>query len=663
MRIFFTFLAVFISIILNLFAQKFGFSFSLNFNRCEGDFRQFNTFPDTIPFIGSGTNFGLSVGLTTELKIFDKVSFEPILGYSTFSINSKAERKFIPPRKVADGDGKSILFYKATLSNQMSYIFLGFPLKFEFLKNLSLISGITLGYHLAYPEKFHFFETFTTPSLSRPDTTAIFSLSTAGKKNPPLSLTLDIGVAFTPPFHLFDLFKFTVQPSLSFGFIDKTKDFTSDFLSLGLKFNFYPEVRQQKPQLPKELPPPLPPLDLSPPLPQKDTITVVEEDIEILQIDYVGIDNGVKSQQNFTYIKEPILTFLPLLNYIFFSYGESSISKNYKLLTPEEAKTFSLNKVLFDNPIEVYNNILNIVGYRLSRNPQAKVNLVGCNSNIGLETENLSLSKSRALSVFDYLHNVWGIDSNRIAIEARNLPSNPSNIQLPEGNEENQRLEILSSDIDILSPIVWFDTIRRFSPKSIRFYAKIQSEKTKKTRLLEVAAAINGQMFINFQKEITDTLSFDVNLNELLYRPNKENDTLEFIFVTKDEKGKVLQKVQKFIPFTNIIQERANLKERFFVMLFDYNSRELTTAQTHYLSTILPKIQRSKKVKIVGYTDTIGDEEYNLKLSKERAQEVANFLKITNVEILGVGEISPPFDCKTPEGRFYSRIVEIIAEF
>lgn len=68
---------------------------------------------------------------------------------------------------------------------------------------------------------------------------------------------------------------------------------------------------------------------------------------------------------------------------------------------------------------------------------------------------------------------------------------------------------------------------------------------------------------------------------------------------------------------------------------------------------------------IEGYTDSTGDEAYNLSLSKKRAQSVATYLKAKGIaanrfaSIEGYGEASPRFDNSTKEGQVKNRRVEI----
>jgi len=71
-------------------------------------------------------------------------------------------------------------------------------------------------------------------------------------------------------------------------------------------------------------------------------------------------------------------------------------------------------------------------------------------------------------------------------------------------------------------------------------------------------------------------------------------------------------------------------------------------------------------VQIVGHTDSIGTEAYNLDLSARRAQSVAQYLENagisrSNMVVNGVGESQPIATNETPEGRAQNRRVEITA--
>jgi outer membrane protein OmpA-like peptidoglycan-associated protein len=71
------------------------------------------------------------------------------------------------------------------------------------------------------------------------------------------------------------------------------------------------------------------------------------------------------------------------------------------------------------------------------------------------------------------------------------------------------------------------------------------------------------------------------------------------------------------------------------------------------------------KLQIEGYTDSRGSDEFNQKLSEDRATAVRNFLvsqgvNLSNITALGLGPNNPVADNSTTEGRQKNRRVEII---
>ena len=87
------------------------------------------------------------------------------------------------------------------------------------------------------------------------------------------------------------------------------------------------------------------------------------------------------------------------------------------------------------------------------------------------------------------------------------------------------------------------------------------------------------------------------------------------------------------------------------------------TGELSELSTILNKYEDTN-ILLEGHTDSTGSEEYNLELSKKRAQSVANYLSTQKVNptrftIMGYGESQPIASNETEEGRAQNRRVEV----
>lgn len=102
-------------------------------------------------------------------------------------------------------------------------------------------------------------------------------------------------------------------------------------------------------------------------------------------------------------------------------------------------------------------------------------------------------------------------------------------------------------------------------------------------------------------------------------------------------------------------------------LLFPTNSSYLTDKakiELEKLAKVL-KQQHTKKVRIDGYTDATGTENYNVWLSEKRAVSVKKYLEDSGIAASrmatkGYGPSNPVGDNKTPEGRQKNRRVEVL---
>jgi outer membrane protein OmpA-like peptidoglycan-associated protein len=142
-----------------------------------------------------------------------------------------------------------------------------------------------------------------------------------------------------------------------------------------------------------------------------------------------------------------------LLNYVFFDKNSSQLRPEYGP-APNHAERLAFDETGFSDQMKQYHNILNIIGARMFAYPRATLTITGCNSDSGEEMGNKTLSQQRADTVKQYLTSVWGIDTTRMKVDARNLPSKPSTQSTEAGQAENRRVELTSSEPGILKPVV-----------------------------------------------------------------------------------------------------------------------------------------------------------------------------------------------------------------
>jgi OmpA-OmpF porin, OOP family len=138
--------------------------------------------------------------------------------------------------------------------------------------------------------------------------------------------------------------------------------------------------------------------------------------------------------------------------------------------------------------------------------------------------------------------------------------------------------------------------------------------------------------------------------------------------VQVDSDGCPIKKEVKIIKDTVVITKPAEIKS---VVLsgdanFEFNKSKLLPNAFAVLDSLVGtmKTQPDYRWEIGGYTDGVGSAEYNVKLSKRRAQAVVDYLvrkgvKKHSLTIVGYGKDNPIATNDTPEGRSMNRRVEI----
>ena len=117
-------------------------------------------------------------------------------------------------------------------------------------------------------------------------------------------------------------------------------------------------------------------------------------------------------------------------------------------------------------------------------------------------------------------------------------------------------------------------------------------------------------------------------------------------------------------PYEMLMEERAYTTRSIF---FDFNSpvlRPESTPELERIRMMLATHRQIEKVLIAGHTDGIGNDDYNLELSKRRAESVKGYLADKGIdggriETVGKGESQPVADNETEAGRQMNRRVTL----
>lgn len=101
-------------------------------------------------------------------------------------------------------------------------------------------------------------------------------------------------------------------------------------------------------------------------------------------------------------------------------------------------------------------------------------------------------------------------------------------------------------------------------------------------------------------------------------------------------------------------------------LLFDVGSSKLSEGAKNDLANMAETLKKYEDTDILieGHTDSSGSEEFNQKLSEERANSVATYLQSLGVAsprvtTKGYGELAPVADNETTEGKQKNRRVEV----
>jgi outer membrane protein OmpA-like peptidoglycan-associated protein len=125
--------------------------------------------------------------------------------------------------------------------------------------------------------------------------------------------------------------------------------------------------------------------------------------------------------------------------------------------------------------------------------------------------------------------------------------------------------------------------------------------------------------------------------------------------IQKDVKGAKVERVGEGI--------RITFDSGILFDLGSYQLKEVAKNNIKELSRVLQKYEDTN-ILVEGHTDNTGSDDFNMKLSEQRANAVANYAKTlgilgTRMAIQGYGETQPMEDNKTEVGRSKNRRVEI----
>lgn len=641
----------------------FGFYAGLNFNSHLADFKKIDGINDCCTQYKDGTGMGVAFGFLYSIPLSRLLNFEARLGYfNRNGLLKSNEEKVVN----LNGDAAKGVF-EHSIDAGLGSISIEPRLNLKIFHGLMLTGGFHAGFMVA--KSADVVEKILEPSTGTFENNLRERLNYNGDIPGAQSIEMSALLGLSYNFGLDGAGKYFLAPEVAYYFgltqvTDKlianaggpAVDWHVNTLNVGLAFRYVPGgnlLPGTKPDGTRE--------DRIIAPPKKNQL---EGRIKAYGVDADSVEREVLRFKVEEFLSTNIK---PMLTYIFFDEGQSTLAPKYVKLSKSDANKFTEKSTVDMGILQTYYHVLNIIGRRMIENPTAKITIEGCNNNKGVEAGNESLSENRARSVFNYLKDTWGIDTARMIVAHRNLPQDPSNINEADGQQENRRVEITANKFEIIAPVIVDDTLRSVNPPVVRFYPEVKAEAGVKDWNLK---ALQNNSLINRFDGKGDPpkyveWKFDHDQGTI---PKQDADLVYNLGVT-DVNGQKKETADQIMPIELItIQQKKRNRvadkyiDRYSLILFGFDYAKLSFYNKKMTDLIRSKIAPDSKIFITGHTDRLGDDAYNLKLSRERAASVGTQFNKDQIIVNGYGEVDPIYDNELPEGRFFSRKVDVVVE-
>lgn len=360
-----------------------------------------------------------------------------------------------------------------------------------------------------------------------------------------------------------------------------------------------------------------------------------------------------------------------LLPYIFFERDSAGIPERYARLDPKNRRNFQLERLPRGSTMDIYYQLLNIVGQRIRDDRVKEITLTGCVSQFEKDT---ALAQRRVEAVRDYLVNVWKVPVKRIKLVAQGLPSNPSlsEVDTAEAARENQRVEIASEGFIVERPVELPDTTFLAPIGTVRFIPPPSKPDTDGVvdgwsldvkigdSLIKKAVTGSGLPPKQIDFKIDNRPDLDLRVPLEVSSTLTIRDTLYQDMARLSSRKVVVRAEGQYEEERTVVD--GKYVDEFNLLLFSFDSAQVFSFTQQASDLIKQKIDSTSTVRVIGHTDRIGLPYYNKALSQRRAEFAQQLLGLKDAEVVGKGEKELLYDNKFPEGRYYSRTVTVLVE-
>lgn len=335
-----------------------------------------------------------------------------------------------------------------------------------------------------------------------------------------------------------------------------------------------------------------------------------------------------------------VLSLPPLVNSIFFDQNSSQIPERYN------RETTLSNDELTMSALQYQSYAIATIVATIKANPNAKLKIIGATS--GDDESGVQLAEARAQTVKKALVEA-GIADNIIRTEAKVLPENPSNQQYATGREENRRVDLILENVQLKAYV------------SRRQYAEIKGEVA-----LDIQSAnmkSGTKLRLNGVCLSPETVSLPADSAKMTLNCRFDKNQTTFPLEVKASSAFANASTAAEVSLAEMPTEvvELNLDNFKAVLRFGYDSRVLSSENKELLRQMTNLIPAGSTVTIVGGADATGGEEYNRKLSQDRAEATEKFIRSISGDkfTIKTAVSTEKFAEDTPEGRFLNRNLQI----
>jgi outer membrane protein OmpA-like peptidoglycan-associated protein len=201
--------------------------------------------------------------------------------------------------------------------------------------------------------------------------------------------------------------------------------------------------------------------------------------------------------------------------------------------------------------------------------------------------------------------------------------------------------------------------------------ARAQAEAVANTKSIDELKKMNQALIAENELLKKQIAEGDKKIDQLTNQVEQQNRNYKELLAKFDEMQKQ-QKYQNAVQKTDFESFKKGESVVLKNIFFDYNLSIIRKESEEELQKLLVYMRENKgvKVEVSGHTDSHGNNDYNIELSRDRANSVVRYLTSRGVEAsrlksVGMGETQPiainenPDGSDNPEGRQLNRRIEI----